>query len=70
MKPKYTIAQKVWGEFHGELHSGDFSLEAGEHVAANAAEEELLEHLVGLGLAELAPAARRPARSNPRKREV
>ena len=70
MKPTYTIAQKVWGEFHGELHSGDFSLEAGEHIAADAAEDELLEHLVELGLAEHAPAARRSAPANPRKREV
>jgi hypothetical protein len=68
MKRKYAIAQKVWGEFRGELFAGEFSLEAGAHVAADAAEEELLEHLVGLGLAEREPVRRLAA--NSRKREV
>ena len=68
MKCRYAIAQKVWGEFNGELYRGEFSVEAGTSVAADAANEELLEHLVGLGLAEREP-ARRP-QANSRKREV
>jgi len=64
MKRTYEIAQKVWGEFHGELYRGDFEVEAGMALAGDAAREELLEHLVGLGLAE----RRLPA--NRRKREV
>jgi hypothetical protein len=64
MRHKFTIAQKVWGEFHGEQFSGSFSYEAGTHVARTAGEEELFEHLVGLGLAARAkrtPASRRPS---------
>ena len=51
MRRTYTVTQKVWGEFRGELFAGAFSLGAGTHVATDDAKGELLEHLVGLGLA-------------------
>ncbi len=69
MKRTYAIAQKVWGEHRGELFAGEFSYEAGPRVARTAGEQELLEHLVGLGLAKRVP-ARRQAPAKSRKREV
>lgn len=69
MKTSYSIPNHCWGEFHGELFSGDFSYEAGTHVARTAGEEELFEYLAGLGLAERAPSKTRPV-PQPRKREV
>ena len=49
MKRRYTIAQKVWGEFHGELHRR-LLVEAGD-ASLPTPPSELLEHLVGLRLA-------------------
>ena len=51
MRRTYTVRQKVWGEFHGEHHDGDFELRAGVAIACDSARLELLEHLAGLGLA-------------------
>ena len=65
MRHKFTIAQKVWGEFHGEFFSGSFSYEAGTHVTRTAGEEELFEHLVGLGLAARVTRAPAPGRPSP-----
>jgi hypothetical protein len=52
MRRTYTVTQKVWGEFHGERHHGSFELRAGVAIASDPARLELLEHLVGLGLAK------------------
>ncbi len=37
MRRTYTVTQKVWGEFHGEHHDGEFELRGGVAIASEAA---------------------------------
>jgi hypothetical protein len=55
----YQITEDVRGQHFGNLHEGPFELAAGEHIPADEVERELLEYLVSIGAAHLAPAAKR-----------
>jgi hypothetical protein len=68
MKRTYTVEQQVRGEFHGERFSGEFALRAGQVTVTDPARAELLEHLVGQGLARRG--ARKPSSPTSSKPEV
>ena len=61
-KTVYQIPEAVSGQHFGNLRAGPFELAAGEHVPGNEGERELLEHLVAIGLAHVAPAAAKSPR--------
>ena len=63
MEVLYEIPQAVSGQHFGVLRSGPFELEAGKHTPADEAERELLDYLVSVGAATVAP----PAPRRPRK---
>jgi len=68
MKRTYTVTQQVRGDFRGELYSGEFSLRAGTVTVSDPTRAELLEHLVGQGLARRG--ARKPSSLTSSKPEV
>ena len=68
MKRTYTVEQQVRGEFHGERFSGEFVVKAGTTIVSDPTRAELLEHLVGQGLARRG--ARKPSSPTSSKPEV
>ena len=54
----YKIAEHVWGELHTPAGPLTFDLEPGETIPKDAAEAEVLAHLVATGRAELVTPAR------------